>query len=94
MLGLNAFSEHAFASIGQGFYVLVTGNKIAVTNNGAGVVVQEELSLRLQVRRLRSAKMRLVLMLSLVRMFLLQATSSLSLKTQLALPLVSTDLLI
>ena len=39
MLGLNAFAEHAFASIGQGFYVLVTGNKIAVSNNGAGVVV-------------------------------------------------------
>jgi len=40
MLGLNTFAEHAFASIGQGFYVVVTGNAISVTNNGAGVVVK------------------------------------------------------
>ena len=39
MLGLNAFAENAFASIGQGFYVLGTGNKITVANNGAGVQV-------------------------------------------------------
>ena len=39
MLGLNAFAEHAFASIGQGYYVLVTGNKITLSNNGAGVEV-------------------------------------------------------
>ena len=39
MLGLNAFAENAFASIGQGYYVLVTGNKITVANNGAGVQV-------------------------------------------------------
>jgi len=39
MLGFNAFAETAFASIGQGTYVVVSGNKIVVTNNGAGVVV-------------------------------------------------------
>ena len=39
MLGLNAFAEHAFASIGQGYYVLVTGYKITVANIGAGVQV-------------------------------------------------------